>query len=248
MCSEVVEHPPVGRHDARARFGLRRRERSRRRAGRLLPLTVDRDGAAEEVDSVDGQPRSFGLTQDEAGADHDGSLERLGGRGEERVDLIDRHREDRRRVDSRQPDATAWIASAEEAVVERSVEHAGDVLHHDSHRIRREWLAAHERLDVALADRRDRPVAEMGDRVAQPFLDRAVCARPPVASLAIAQRDFGKRRAAESGAARRCPSAAGAAYRRGAARRRPCARTTSTAPCPARARATSRGKQRSCRP
>jgi len=48
---EVVEHPLIGRHDARARLGLRRRERSRGRARRLLPLTVDRDRATEEVDS-----------------------------------------------------------------------------------------------------------------------------------------------------------------------------------------------------
>jgi len=46
----------------------------------------------------------------------------------------------------------------EESVVEGGVEHAGDVLHDDPHRVRRERQSADERLDVTLADRRDRPV------------------------------------------------------------------------------------------
>ena len=98
---EVVEHPLIGRHDARARLGLAQGERSGRRARHLLPMTVDRDRAAQEVDPVDPEPGSFGLAQAKASADHDGRLERLARRGEESVDLIDRHREDRRRVDSR---------------------------------------------------------------------------------------------------------------------------------------------------
>lgn len=113
--------------------------------------------------------------------------------------MLDRHREDRRRVHSRQPNTVAWVASAEQAVVERRVEHAGDVLHHDLYGVWCEGQPADERLHVTLADRGDRPVAEMGDRVAQPLFDRAVRATPPVAPLAVAQRDFRERRAAEPG-------------------------------------------------
>ncbi len=141
---------------------------------RWRSLAVDRDGATEEVDAINGEAGRFGLAQAEAGADHDGGLERLARRGKERVDLFDRHREDRRSVDSRQPDTVARVASAEEAVVERGVEHAGRVLHDDAHRVRGERQPTDERLDVALLDRRDWPVAEVCDRVAQPLLDRAV--------------------------------------------------------------------------
>lgn len=125
------------------------------------------------------------------------SIERLGRCGDERVDLFDRHREEWRRVDSRQPHTVAWVASAEQAVVERRVEHAGHALHHDPHSVRSQRQPADERLHVALADRSDRPVAEVGDRVTQPFLDRAVRARPPVATLAIPQRNLGERCSAE---------------------------------------------------
>jgi hypothetical protein len=91
-------------------------KRAGRRARRLLPLTVDRHRASQEVDPIHREPSSFGLAQAEAGPDHDGRLERLGRRGEERLDLFDRHREDRRRVDTRQPHTVARVAPAEQAV------------------------------------------------------------------------------------------------------------------------------------
>ena len=80
---------------------FRRSERSCRRTGRLLPLTVDRDRAAKEVDPIHSEAGGFGLSKAEPGADHDGRLERFGRCGEERVDLLDRHRVDGRCVDPR---------------------------------------------------------------------------------------------------------------------------------------------------
>ena len=146
---------------------------------------------------TNGESGRFGLAKTKSGTYHNGCLERLRRPGKERVDLVDRHREYRRCVDSRQPDSVARVAPTDEPVVERRVEHAGDVLHDDPHRVRRERQPADERLHIASADRRNRPVAAVSDRVAQPLLDRSVRTRSPVASLALAECDFGEWRATE---------------------------------------------------